>query len=395
MKSRSQILAVLDHEHLIAPEIADVITPFLFVTAARLIVGNLIIGLIEASLVSWLFGIRGRRLYAWIIAGNYFSALAGAFLLPITETSVGRIALGAIPMYHVARFHVFMYCFALLSSFVLEWPFFYRVFRGWTRRAGKSALACALAQVASYALLVPVYHVVFTQTLGTVTLEYSLKFAKNPDATVFFISYDGRSLLKLQLNGSAPTVIASIGPHDDWHNDLCICPQAPGSGVARYDLWLTDGRLIEPREGDRLLLSDITSQYPLPDPKILDEAIDLRPPAERDWEVSAITSGYAPRIGMKAFNRKTGKAIHLAVDTPFLTWQTRWATVLPGDQVILQIGPQIALLDLNTRQLAFVAFGQSPVVVLDARPFVRPTSQVSMDTVWSPAHSAERVLPMR
>jgi hypothetical protein len=49
------------------------------------------------------------------------------------------------------------------------------------------------------------------------------------------------------------------------------------------------------------------------------------------------------------------------------------------------------LLDLNTRELAFVAFGYSPVVVLDPPP----ATQVSTDTVCSPAHSPERNCPIK
>ncbi|HEY2584744.1 MAG TPA: hypothetical protein VGI81_03140 [Tepidisphaeraceae bacterium] len=103
--------------------------------------------------------------------------------------------------------------------------------------------------------------------------------------------------------------------------------------------------------------------------------------------MTAIADAYDPRFGMRAFNPATGQSLHLAVDTPFLSWQTRWATVLPGDQVVLQIGPQITLVDLNTRELAFVAFGYSPVIVLD--------QAASTPTVSSPAQLPDGGRPIR
>jgi len=54
-----------------------------------------------------------------------------------------------------------------------------------------------------------------------------------------------------------------------------------------------------------------------------------------------------------------------ALETPFLMWSITKATVLPGDQVICQVGNQIAAVDLNKSRIGLITFGSSPVVILE------------------------------
>ena len=46
-------------------------------------------------------------------------------------------------------------------------------------------------------------------------------------------------------------------------------------------------------------------------------------------------------------------------------WFARWATVLPSSQIVFQLGPQIVLLDPETRDMGVLAIGQGPVVGFD------------------------------
>ncbi|HEY2584745.1 MAG TPA: hypothetical protein VGI81_03145 [Tepidisphaeraceae bacterium] len=190
------------------------ISPFLLVTDTRLVFGNLLIGLIEAAAIALIFKVPRRRLFGWVIAGNYFSALVGAFVLPVMASLISPIALGPVPMFHVTRLLAAMYVVALGSSFVLEWPFVYRAFRGTPNRSRQSVIACALAQVVSYAILLPLYLAASTQTLGETKLTPSLRFSKNPTASIYFISPDEKSLLRTRLDGSAPEAVASLPPHE-------------------------------------------------------------------------------------------------------------------------------------------------------------------------------------
>jgi hypothetical protein len=42
--------------------------------------------------------------------------------------------------------------------------------------------------------------------------------------------------------------------------------------------------------------------------------------------------------------------------------------MLPGDQVVYQLGDQIVLLDLNQRKLGLITLGRGPLAALDAPP---------------------------
>ena len=60
----------------------------------------------------------------------------------------------------------------------------------------------------------------------------------------------------------------------------------------------------------------------------------------------------------------------LAFETPFEQWVCRNATVLPGNQVVFQLGQdrtdaQVVILDMEHRNLACLAIGQGPAVVME------------------------------
>jgi hypothetical protein len=52
------------------------------------------------------------------------------------------------------------------------------------------------------------------------------------------------------------------------------------------------------------------------------------------------------------------------LDTPFISWYPERATLIPGDRVVFELGPNIVLLDMPTKRLAVLAEGRCPVAVL-------------------------------
>ena len=344
--------------------LSDVISPVMLVTGARLLIGNLLIGTIEGMIVFLFFRTRPLRAIGWMIAANYFSALVGVVLLAVIGVSLGTLAFGHAPLYHVRRFLWVIFFIALLLSFALELPFVLKA-RG-NRSIGlrRALLACGAAQIASYAILLPAFYAVTVANLDrNAHLTESLSFASEKSAKVLFLSSGYRDVYQIGLDGSPARLLQHLGDHDTWLGSLCIYK---ADAVNQWDLWLTDGRFNRPLQGDQLILKDVAASYPGLSEEDLrgDETIDYRPPTAREWTVSALEGGYSPRHGLRAHNQRTGEDIYLAVDAPFASWNACCATVLPGDQVIFELGGQIALLDLNSRQLAFVAFGSSPVVVL-------------------------------
>jgi hypothetical protein len=91
---------------------------------------------------------------------------------------------------------------------------------------------------------------------------------------------------------------------------------------------------------------------------------DFRAGHERDWQVR--TKVKDPDL--YAENKKAGKDWRISLDTPFLSWGMLAAAILPGDQLVCNIGNQIAAIDLNTRRIGLIALGYSPVVIAESRP---------------------------
>jgi hypothetical protein len=75
----------------------------------------------------------------------------------------------------------------------------------------------------------------------------------------------------------------------------------------------------------------------------------------------------------------TGEKLHLALDTPFLAWPIRNITQLPDEKVLFQLGEnQICVFDLKTKQVALVAKGRGPALLLETgEPEQTPANNVS------------------
>ncbi len=83
-----------------------------------------------------------------------------------------------------------------------------------------------------------------------------------------------------------------------------------------------------------------------------------------DTEWSART-GFWPVEGMTVKNKKTGRSIHFAWETPFSQWMIRNAIQLPDDHVIFQLGDeQICVLEPQTKRIALLDSGRGPAVVM-------------------------------
>ena len=79
-----------------------------------------------------------------------------------------------------------------------------------------------------------------------------------------------------------------------------------------------------------------------------------------EWECEL---GFWPRQGIKCSNKKTGKVVKLAFETPFLMWFIDYATQLPDGKVLFCILPdQICVADPGKNQIAVLARGQKPIV---------------------------------
>jgi hypothetical protein len=103
-------------------------------------------------------------------------------------------------------------------------------------------------------------------------------------------------------------------------------------------------------------------------PYALIDAADLRPAAERPV---TFNTGIWADTGL--FAERDGRRESFALSTPLVEWFARYPTVLPGDLVVWQFGPHIAVLDYPRRLVGVLAEGHGPVVVWEEAEPAAPT----------------------
>ncbi len=350
-----------------ATALANAGTPLLLGTAAHLLIGNALIGLLEGLLVGAVFKAKKLRAIAVMVLANYFSATLGA----LAEEPFADWLLGDTPLARARLVLAALVVLAYLGSLVLEFPFVLLALGApppGTSRLRRAVRACLLSQTASYALLLPWFAVLSVTSLLSLRHDPAVA-SDSPSATVYFLSPDTRSLLRVRLDGSPPERLAEVPAAsrvglfpklsaDSTQWDLWLAqPDSPGEPQSL--LWPAIARAV-PGAGPAAPIWDQPWQSPRPDLRV--------DPASSPWLVRLpYPYGWAAE-GMAVTRRETKEKLHLALEAPGLMWRMSAATVLPNDRVVLELRsarPQIAILDFEGRRAAQVALGSSPVVTWD------------------------------
>lgn len=258
-----------------------------------------------------------------------------------------------------------------LLTALLEWPFCLWVLKAlkYTGPMARTSLSVSLiVQSISYALLIPMYYAASDFTVFTrLNSDPSLSFVRNPTAEVYFISETDGDVYKIKLDGTNRQKVFDTRI-DDPSKTLFMSNQKGGK---IWKLWIghrigADSTLISdsfsrviPQPNDKNNTDDYDERWP----ESAESPIDLRLPNQRKQE---IVIHYWARQGLWVLDDLEGKAYDVGLETPFVEWKSRYATILPGDQVVYQLGEQIVILDLNSRKIGLIAYGRSPVVRLVA-----------------------------
>lgn len=340
---------------------ADAGTLLMWLGAGHLLFGNAVIGLCEGFIVAKIFQVRMSRGILIMVLANYVSMIAGA---------AGIWALGSwfttsISINNMFKVIMAMLAGSYLATLLIEWPFCFWILKGKDSRGGLSFKASAIINTASYAILIPLYlSASGTSLITNIKVDHTLSFLKTDNAQIYFLSPPKEALYKINANGSAQRKIKNVGFAND-DAQLFICNK---DGKAHLNVRWYERENNRYQDYSKILIEE------LPGLTAVNEAcdgekrwygrevIDFRPPDMRDWDVSTGTWAIA---GLRGENKKTGKSLWIALETPFLMWPISNATILPEDQVICQVGNQIVLVDLTTRRIGLITFGTSPVVVLE------------------------------
>lgn len=335
-------------------------TPLIWLTAGHLAIGNAFIGVFEGAIAARLLARKWWVMVPAAILANYASAAAGAYLV-----LRDLLPNGFVPSLW-APFLSFM--FLVLLSGLVEWPFLWAAAH--MRGPRRTAMATMLAQLSSYAVLVPLFAVVSSGSLYTSTRIRDVSgFAKPPIGEVYFIDGQDR-LMKIRTDGTDPSSLPWNGTFASEDGIAAVLSSGGLAWIARIDPAARAGRSSPTRV---LELPNVRAAPISPDDRgrwgqnpWRPEVLDLRNTDHAASSWSATCGGWAEEGLTIHDGSPTGHRIALA--TPMAYWECRDATILPSAQVVARIGPHIVLYDPATRTIGRIATGRSPVVVLPEGP---------------------------
>lgn len=337
-------------------------TPPIYALAnAHFLLAGPLLGLVGAALLR-LRGVWGWRSAAWAILAKAVSTLVLVFPLSVTFAGVLPTLLGDQPLARLPWLGLAFLGVLLVLSTLLEWPFFHRA---GLPRSGVAALALSSRANAVCLLLLVATYLPFCE-LSLLQARAMSPGSSDPKVQVFYLR-DG-ALLQRNLGG--PETLVMTGLKADAEARLFA-----RRGEEGWDLWLQASeeapRLVAPAVAPhpaqapaqpalhiKLKASVRTAEPTLP--ATWGKPAELVPEAASPW---AIHLGQWPWEGLRADSRDLRPSYRLALDTPFLSWEARGATRLPGERLLFQMGPYLWLLELDSSEVHLFARGQGAQVV--------------------------------
>ncbi|MDF7824440.1 hypothetical protein P4B35_10485 [Pontiellaceae bacterium B12227] len=334
-------------------------TPLMWAGMLHLMFGNLLIGILEGLLLGWLFKAPKGKAISLLIAANYLSAWAGAFL-------VERLTrLPDITIENLKPWLIFFFVLAFILTLLIELPFFRAALRKRERSFRAAIKPTVLIHLISYALLTVWYGMASGTSILKLNVVAASELQPAAGYTLYFISNDGKTVIRQPLSSEAPEAICDISSTN--RNDRLFARMVQGGGFnlsIRYDAERPRNYTV-----DTLLLNvaQTASQHGLQEK---DPQGDPGGTWNNFGEVPALaaSNGWKYRTGFWAGEGISGEGpggenFRYALETPFASWNIRNAISLGDSLLVFQLGrEQVCILDHHSKRIALLARGRGPLV---------------------------------
>jgi len=326
---------------------ANVITTTVAIgTFMHLAVLNFFIGIIEGLCLGIIFKLPKWKTMGWMVLANYFSSWLGMFLLKGVRTE-------DIAPYQVETYIIEIVAVAYLLTLILEFPFVYLACKSKSPCWKYSIIGSLMVQTVSYVLLIGFWYYPISSIgiLKDVQWVKKLDFVKNNNAVMYYIDATGKNVYRTKLNGGDQTLV--------------FTSEKGGIDVLgfEYDEEKRTADLVAFSDKHCLVIKSALNEAEYETRKNRfrwgDEAEDFRNEDERVWLVSR--SEDSLWLVDSVHNNET----RLRLDVPFLKWPFCWLSVLPGDEIVFQLGNQICIYSRPENKLALLVKGTSPAVFLE------------------------------
>ena len=234
-------------------------TPLIWFTGFHLTLGNLLIGLGEGLLLAWLFKVPSGRTCLLMIFANFFSMMLGLYLIGEAVALVDRAMASRPPLERGPTILVCVAAASYLLTILAEWPFAYLALDRDAKDWRRSLKMSAVAQTASYAILIPLY--LATSSIGVytnATVRSDLSFVRPPLAWVYYLNPDDKGLWRIRTDGTSKTMVLN----DVWRSDDERLSPDRHPGRPKWDLYMVrkePGRPNHPDVTTSVILADFAT----------------------------------------------------------------------------------------------------------------------------------------
>ena len=136
---------------------ADGLSPAAFQGITHLLIGNIVIGVLEGALISFIFKTAIKKTIKIMILANYASMLAVIIIFYLAGNFLPENLFPSATIYNAWTYVGIFIAATFVLTVLLEWPFCLWALKERPGRTRLSLYASVMVQVASYALLVPYY----------------------------------------------------------------------------------------------------------------------------------------------------------------------------------------------------------------------------------------------
>jgi len=341
-------------------------TPLVQFGLFHLVIGNTLIGLLEGYLIYRFFKAENGKCVIIMILANYFSCIVGYILTLIAGQGLLDSIYSEISIYNVGTHIISSIILLIILTIILEWPFCFYILRRKEKPVITSLRASIFVQLISYLFLFLIYfHMSDISLITTIKRESPKLFAQNKSYSVYFISKDRHNISRIDINGLNRKRIAT------YPNKYFSMLYVKRSKDNRY--WDLRGYYVDKSSFvDQLIIKNVSAKGNYIDP-------DGRLKDSKNWFVIfgnaiclytcdiTVKTGFWWHEGLNTSSSNGDEGIHIALETPFVRWFSRDATLLPDELIVYEINDQILLFDNKNRKLGLLVRGLSPVVVDESK----------------------------
>ncbi|MBE9199047.1 MULTISPECIES: hypothetical protein [unclassified Nodularia (in: cyanobacteria)] len=289
------------------PALANAATPLIWTQFIYLIFGNAVIAVIEGRLLSKWFHTPNSKTIVILIFANYTSAWVGVLSLARLSTNIPNLNIENI------RFWLSIFVvLAFLMTLIIEYPFFWLLFRKQPNSFFKALKATFIIHGISYLLLLVLYGLASqTSMLTQLDVVSASKLQPREEYVLYFISAENNQPIRSNLLGKLQQTVQ----------------------LSEFDSVIS--RVRPPYRSVRKLTENTNWEY------------------RRNWHG-----------GISGHNKSEDLRFQFSLETPLAWWRMNSATHLEGDFVVFQLGKdQICILHPEQRKIALIVRGNQPVIV--------------------------------